>query len=121
MRLAIVGSVSLAGNDEAIKLIGSLLDELKPDTVISGGAVGIDSMAALAAIARGIFLVQRFPKNQRWAPEGFKDRNLLIAQDCDMLIRIADPKSKTYGSGWTMNQAKKLGKPTREIFVENKQ
>src|SRR5690348_8728135 len=49
MKLAIVGSVDLAGNAEAIAHIERALDKYQPTLVISGGADGIDTMAVRAA------------------------------------------------------------------------
>lgn len=115
MKLAIVGSVSLAGNAEAQSYIEMMLDEYRPDVVVSGGAKGIDSMAVAEAKKRGLAFVEHLPKTNNWA--GFWPRNLLIAQDCDALVRIVASDSKTYGSGWTRDRAKEMGKPTREWVV----
>lgn len=62
MRLAIVGSCSLAGNVAAAQIIEQVLDKYKPDVVVSGGAVGIDSMAEAAANVRGILTCIYLPK-----------------------------------------------------------
>lgn len=115
MRLAIVGSVSLAGNAEAARLIEEALDKYQPTLVVSGGAKGIDSMAVQAAKRRGIAFKEYLPKTQNWA--GFKPRNLLIANNCDALVRIVARASKTYGSGWTRDRAKERGVPTEEHIV----
>lgn len=121
MVLAIVGSVSLAGNAEAQKTIDDVLDQLKPDRVVSGGAVGIDTMGVDSARAREIPTTVHYPGKQEWlanSRKGFWARNILVANECTHLVRIVASDSKTYGSGWTRDQAKKLGKPTREIIIE---
>jgi hypothetical protein len=84
--------------------------------VISGDAEGIDTMAAEAARARGIEVIEYLPAVPNWH-DGYKPRNLLIAQDCDALVRIALKGSKTYGSGWTRDRAAEMGKPTKEYVV----
>lgn len=117
MRLAIVGSVSLAGNADAERIINDVLDRYAPTEVVSGGAVGIDQMAARVARSRGIQVTEYLPKHNRWAPDGFKDRNLLIAQNCDAIIRIAARGSKTYGSGWTRDRAVEMGKQSEEYIL----
>lgn len=117
MILAIVGSVSLAGNKKAQAVIERVLDELKPEEVVSGGAVGIDTMAANEAKKRGIKVTEFLPAVRNWE-KGFKPRNLKIAQHCTALVRIVTPTSKTYGSGWTRDRAKEIGKETWEYLVD---
>lgn len=113
--LAIVGSVSFTDPQawqEAERLIRAAIKNLKPDKVISGGARGIDQLGVRIAKELGIPTEEFLPKNQRWAPEGFKERNLLIAKSCTHLLRISSKESKTYGSGWTHDRAKELGAET---------
>lgn len=114
--LCIVGSVRLVGNKEAYAIIDEAYDRLKPDKVISGEADGIDSMAEERAKARGIPFQGYPPKVRRWE-DGFKPRNLQMAKECTYLIRIISNKTTTYGSGWTRDRAKELGKPTEEYIV----
>lgn len=112
MRLAIVGSVNV--NEQQLRfakaVIQGVLIFYMPDVIISGGAKGIDSLAEeeaeLLYLHREIFL----PKNARWEPEGYKERNLQIAEDCTHLLCIRTKQSTTYGSGWTADQAERLGK-----------
>lgn len=119
MRLAIVGSVVLAGNADAQRLIEDAIARWKPTVVVSGGADGIDTMAVETAKRLGIDTCEHLPENGRWAPNGYKARNLIIAQDCDVLVRIVAFASKTYGSGWTRDQVARLGKPTEEFIVHS--
>lgn len=116
MKLAIVGSVSLEGSPDAVRIIEEVLDRYRPTVVVSGGARGIDTMAADAARRRGIPVVEHLPRVNRWA-DGFKPRNLKIARDCDALVRIVAKDATTYGSGWTRDQAARMGKPTEEFVV----
>lgn len=115
MKLAIVGSVSLDGNLEAYRIIREVIDKYKPDTIVSGGAKGVDSMAKEAAKENRIETRIFLPKVNRW--EGYKERNLLIAKECDVLVRIAAKDSKTYGSGWTRDRAKEFGKQVEEFLI----
>lgn len=120
MILAIVGSVSLEGSEEALKIIEELLDRYQPNMVVSGGARGIDTMAATAARRRGTPVQEFMPQVRSWkggGGNGFEARNMLIAQHCDALVRIVAHDSKTYGSGWTRDYAKKIGKATEEFVV----
>jgi hypothetical protein len=115
MKLAIVGSTKFeddpAGIELATELINHYLDRLFVDLVISGGARGIDQLGVRLARERNIDVIEFLPMNNRWEPKGYKDRNLVIAEACDELLRLAHYKSKTYGSGWTADHAESLGKP----------
>lgn len=120
VRLAIVGSTKFsnpAAYARARQLINVKIAELRPVAVISGGAAGIDSMAEEVARQWGYHedhaekrLIIHRPRHQRWQPDGFKDRNLLIANDCTHLLAIRCKQSTTYGSGWTADRAEELGK-----------
>lgn len=115
LRLAIVGSVLLEGNSEAAKIIRKVLDRYQPTLVVSGKGRGIDTMAITMAQLKGIPTMEYAPEGEGWS--FYKRRNLLIAQNCDRLVRIAARSSKTYGSGWTRDRARELGVPTEEYFV----
>lgn len=117
VKLAIVGSVRLAGNAEARGIIERVLEQYQPTLVISGGADGIDTMAVEAAKRRGIPYREFLPAFKNWP--AYKERNLLIAMECDRLVRIVSVYSKTYGSGWTRDRAVEMGKPTDEYQVDD--
>ncbi len=92
-------------------IIDSYLISLRPNRVISGGADGIDKLAARLAKDRGIPVTEHLPQKPKWYY--YKKRNRLIAEECDALVCIRHIKSKTHGSGWTADYAEKLGK---EVF-----
>ena len=118
MKLAIVGSTLLDGNPAAMKLIVDTFDKYQPTTFISGGAVGIDTMAEEEAKRRGIACDIRLPTVKAWGlPGGFKDRNQEIADRCDVLVRIVSSRTKTYGSGYTRDRAMEQGKHTENHVV----
>lgn len=125
MRLAIVGSVNITPHQRGLAsvIIDGFLYSYEPHAVISGGANGIDSLAEGRVFAwnrdnhLSILFEEFLPKNQRWEPEGFKDRNLLIAQGCDSLLCIRTKQSTTYGSGWTADQAERLGKTVWRVMI----
>jgi len=118
--LAVVGSTALKDGLQAktaTSLIKAVLTRFNPDKVISGGAVGIDSLAEDVAADLGFPFEKFLPKNKRWEPEGYKDRNMKIAESCDLLLCIRTAQSKTYGSGWTADYAESLGKPVGRKII----
>lgn len=118
MKLAIVGSEILDGHPEAQRRIVEAFDRYQPTTLVSGGAAGIDTMAEDEAKRRGIACEIYRPRVRAWAlAGGFRDRNQQIADACEALVRIVASTSKTYGSGWTRDQAAKQGKPTEEFII----
>ncbi len=120
VRLAVVGSTKFTINGAlyyARSIIQHYFHELNPGMVISGGAKGIDTLAASIAQMCEIETLEYLPKNPRWEPFGYKDRNELIAQNCTHLLRIVTHDSSTYGSGWTADRARKLGKVVLPTFV----
>lgn len=88
-------------------------------SIVSGRSPkgGVDIMAAEAATALDMELLEFPPKNNRWRPEGYEERNLLIARRCDKLYRVATRDSATYGSGWTADRAEQFGKPVRRFYI----
>ena len=117
VRLAIVGSTVLDGNPLASVLLAAAASWFRPDVIISGGAAGVDRMAAQYARSHAIPLVEHLPKNPQWEPEGYKERNVKIAEDCTIMLRISGFSSKTFGSGWTAKEARRLGKSVVEIII----
>ena len=117
VRLAIVGSVAFAHSldwHQAGVAIRRSIQHLQPVQIISGGARGIDTLAARIGREMGIEVVEFLPQVRSWADEGgFRDRNRKIAEACTHLLRVWCRSSRTYGSGWTADLAERLGKDVR--------
>lgn len=114
MNLAIVGARQL-GLDVCRAIIEAAIDRYDATAVVSGGAAGVDTWAELIAGERGLLTIVYLPQIHSWA--GYQARNLQIARKCDALVRIAWAHSHTYGSGWTRDRARELGKPTEEFLL----
>ena len=119
--LAIVGSRDLteAQRWQAVSIIEAVLQRSTPDAVVTGDASGIDELAAMLAERAGITVDAKEPRGERrWAgPGGFQERNLEIVAACTRLICLRSPQSRTYGSGWTADEAERQGKPVRRITL----
>jgi hypothetical protein len=110
MKMAIVGSRSV-DDYEWIKSILEFYDGIT--LIISGGALGVDSLAKKYAVEKNIPLLEikpeydKYPQNLKWkAP---LDRNTTIVEKCEYVIAFWDGKSK--GTLDTVNKAKKFNKP----------
>lgn len=118
--VAIVGTRTLSdkGRREAellIKAVPPFLFTGTKDKIISGGALGVDTL--VRQLWEELVPFQEYlPKKQTWAY--FRERNILIAEECDVLLRVADVTAQSYGSGWTADYAEfQLQKPTYRYLV----
>ena len=114
MKIAIIGSRSWKHKAKIQSYINSLPDDT---TIVSGGAIGVDSIAEEAAKSRGL-------KTEIYKPEYDKYdgkiapliRNEQIVNACDKLTAFYDGFSS--GTRYTVNLAKKQNKPVEIIEYE---
>ena len=121
MRLAIVGSTAFEHDPVALAQASALIEQVllhyQPELVVSGGAPGIDRLAEGLANAHALPTLVRKPRNPRWEPHGYKERNIQIAETCTHLLAIRHTSSTTYGSGWTADYAERLGRQVRRASL----
>lgn len=125
MYLAVVGSTNITDKQRGIAsvIIDGFFFSYNPELVISGGAVGIDSLARGRVTAWNrdqqwnINFMEFLPENPRWEPNGYKERNTKIAEECTDLLCIRTQQSTTYGSGWTADLAERLGKAVWRVLI----
>jgi hypothetical protein len=115
LTLAVVGSTKLGKSVAARRCIEMVFNLWNPSKVISGAANGIDTLVITVAKERGIPFEEFPPTRQCWP--AFKIRNMKIATECHALVRIALRGATTYGSGWTRDRAREMGKPTVEYVI----
>jgi len=128
MKLAIVGSSKMK-YQQCVGEIQKIINEEKPDMIVSGGAEGVDSHAVLVAVLNQIKTNVFKPKTKDW--EGYKDRNLEIIKECDRLYNIVirsqtddhycyhhnTKKHERSGGCWTEMKAREQGKMVKTIEV----
>jgi hypothetical protein len=117
--LAVVGTRTLGcrGDQQraALRITWSI-SKLCPDVVISGGAKGVDSIAERVALDMGYseddgtLRLYRPTVHQFHGPGGYRERDALIAANCTHLLRIHCILALSYGSGWTADEARRLGR-----------
>jgi len=110
VKLAIVGTRIVPNERMACRLIYAAISGFVPQTVISGGAPGIDTFVETVCRRADVDIDIYRPEFPRWEPDGYKLRNIRIAEDCDVLVCIRSREAKTFGSGWTANEAERIGK-----------
>lgn len=115
--LCIVGSSSIKRTKGVIKLLKAIFEVEQPYKFISGGCVGIDTIAEEVATMYVDDMEIYEPRVRNWH-DGFKPRNLRMAQDCTIMYVIRDVNSNSYGSGWTSDKAEKLGKPVIRYYAK---
>lgn len=121
IRLAVVGSRSIGNYDLVKEKINSIIESLCAEDdcnihILSGGALGVDSLAIKYAKEKGLHYEEIFPN---WGLHGKGAgfvRNAKIAEECDYLLCIWDGKSK--GAKHTYDLVKKSDKPA--IIYEEK-
>ncbi len=90
MTVGIIGSRSLT--DCSLEYILSFIP-LNCSHIVSGGAVGIDNLAAQAAKTLGIKLTELLPDYSKYGKKAPIVRNHLIADQCDYLLAFWDGSS----------------------------
>jgi hypothetical protein len=112
MKLAIIGSRTLFPSTKCIYNIITKKLFLKIEnieTVISGGAKGVDTQAGLFANEYNISLKEIFPNYKKFSSKQAPIiRNTEIVESCDMLLAFWDGFSR--GTLDTINKARKSGK-----------
>lgn len=138
MKIAIVGASKLNDNEDrdvrqfiALMLKSRMDQSLTGDiTVISGGARGVDTCAEEVAIGLGIKTHIFKPEVEQWLGEGcligYKDRNIQIAKECDVIycFPVLTKDTPCYhhcqdhqvsGGCWTLKKVEEMGKETHLI------
>lgn len=109
MRLAIVGSRICAPINIASHL------SRKPDTVVSGGATGVDTYAKEYALENDIPIMEFLPEYKKYGRKAPILRNIQIVDNCDFLIAFWNGTSR--GTKFTIDYAKKRGVPVKVIMI----
>jgi predicted Rossmann fold nucleotide-binding protein DprA/Smf involved in DNA uptake len=111
VKIAIFGS----RNIKNVNLKEFLPEEV--DEIVSGGAVGVDTVAANYAKENGIKLVEFLPEYNLYGKGALMRRNKKIAEYADMGIAFWDGSSK--GTIHTVKYFRELNKNVK-IFLQKK-
>ena len=105
MKVAVIGSRRI----ERLKLEQFLPEDICE--IISGGARGVDTIAAEYARSHGIPFRVYPPDYNQYGRKAPLVRDRLIADECDVLFAFWDGKSS--GTAYTVRYARQQGKPVR--------
>ena len=109
MKLAIIGS-----RNADVPNLETYLPEGVTE-IVSGGARGVDTIAATYAKENGITLTEFLPDYQRYKRGAPLKRNEQIAEYADRVLAFWDGTSR--GTLYTIKLFEKLGKPTTIVKV----
>jgi len=109
MKYAVVGSRRF--NDYA-KLCQCLAGK-EISCIVSGGAKGVDSLAAQYAHEKGINLIEYLPEYDKYGRSARIIRNKQIVDNSDIVVALWDGESR--GTKNTIDYAQKTGK---QVIVE---
>lgn len=97
-KLAIVGTRNVERYnftyEDFVKKVTPLFESGEYNTIVSGGADGIDSYAAKFAQENGYTLIEFLPEWERYGKAAGPVRNEKIVKAADHLVAIYDGKSK---------------------------
>ena len=109
MKLAIIGSRNLN-----VDIVDYLTDDVTE--IVSGGARGVDSCAALVASKRNVKLTEFKPNYSKYGRCAPLKRNDQIAEYADEALAFWDGTSK--GTQYTVKAFQKLGKKVRVVIIK---
>ena len=105
MYIGVVGGRTYPDKDFVHSILHDFIK--KGDTIISGGASGVDSFAKeFAEIAELLFVC--YPPLEADGEDAYTKRNQRIADDCELLLVF--PSYNSVGTYDTIAKAKKAGK-----------
>ena len=114
MKIAIIGSRE-QGNINFAQELEKHININNGDTIVSGGAKGIDSIAAQYATTHGLSLIEIRPDYARYGRGATFIRNREIVDNADMVVAFWNGTSK--GTKYTIDYANKKGVTTLIITI----
>lgn len=115
IRLAIVGSRGFDDYERLCNVVSALAEREQVSIVgiVSGGALGVDSLGARYAQERGLQLTEFLPEYDKYGRGAPLIRNKTIIENADYVLTVWDGKSR--GTLNAIGHARKLGKP---LYIE---
>jgi predicted Rossmann-fold nucleotide-binding protein len=131
IKIGIVGSRKWNDREKVEKWVDACIDKYGKDLcIVSGGAIGADTLGKLVALDKGLKYIEYNPAHTPWneysgKPKEFYgkaykvghffERNTFIAEDSDFLLAFIPPNHQSNGTMDTVGKTEKMGKPFRII------
>ena len=113
-RIAVVGSRDFRNYKQVCEALDSIL--YRGDSLVSGGAVGVDSMAQRYAKERGFSILIFYPDYAHYGRGATFVRNKEIVENSDRILAFyARGRFQQGGTANTAEWARKLGKDLTEF------
>ena len=113
-RIAVVGSREFRNYKQVCDVLDSIL--YRGDNIVSGGAVGVDSMAQRYAKERGFSITIIYPDYAHYGRGAAFVRNKEIVENSDRILAFyARGRFQEGGTANTAEWARKLGKDLTEF------
>lgn len=109
-RIAVIGSRDFSNGHLLDKVLSEYRGTIQ--TLISGGARGADKMGEQWANKHGIETQIFYPDHKRYK-HAYHHRNRLIVEAADLVVAFWNGHST--GTKYTMDYARRLGKPVRVV------
>jgi predicted Rossmann fold nucleotide-binding protein DprA/Smf involved in DNA uptake len=112
--------IAVVGNREgwSYERVKTVLDQEKVNrgnSIISGGAIGVDSFAQRYAKENGLKITIIYPFNDMPVPQRYLARNRKIGDECDFMIAFDHMKNEHSGTLYSLHYTQKLGKRVLHI------
>jgi hypothetical protein len=127
IKIGIVGSRKYTNKDRVISTVELCMHKYGKDIqVVSGGAIGADTLGKEVALEKGLKYLEYNPAHEAWNQYSGKpkewygkpynvghyfERNTFIAEDSDILFAFIPEGHQSNGTMDTVGKAKKLEKP----------
>ena len=109
MKIAVIGSRGISAVN--------LEKYLPPETneIVSGGAMGVDTVAREYANRNGIKLTEFLPEYEKYGRGAPLKRNITIIEYADAVLAFWDGKSR--GTKFVIDNCKRMGVPVK-VFIK---
>ena len=117
MTLAIIGSRSIKDYNLIESVILQHISITEINEIVSGGAVGVDTLAREFAQKHGIKLTEFLPEREKFGREAARLRNTTIIEHCDRCFAFV--KNNSRGTLDAVQKCRAMGKPCEVTVVGN--
>lgn len=117
-RIAVIGSRNFVSYNRLAQVLYDVIERHPEPHIVSGGAVGTDSLAQKYAEKMGLSITIHYPDWNRHGKAAGMIRNRKIIEDCDIAVAFWVDESK--GTAGAIELCRKLGKPVEIVRIDGR-